>query len=196
MCANVDFWGQNNRNGKGFFFEPQSFIQTWLQGCCRLLGLPHTSGPLCSTQALFLVYIRLFFDGFFFIWLFMYIYISETLRSGFGSIICVCKSKLLIYDSLIRILAFGNGVCFFFSQVSYLFTKFWFCLLLRSMGSWFLEMGLVCFCHSYDIYLPSFIYLFIIIKLLLRSMGTWIWALIYQYIFCVCVCENCTFKFL
>lgn len=127
---------------------------------------------------------------------YVYIYISETLRSGFGSIICVCKSKLLIYDSLIRILAFGNGVCFFFSQVSYLFTKFWFCLLLRSMGSWFLEMGLVCFCHSYDIYLPSFIYLFIIIKLLLRSMGTWIWALIYQYIFSVCVCENCTFKFL
>ena len=61
-----------------FFFFFKSFIQTWLQGCCRLQGLPHTSGPLCSTQALLLVYIKLFFDGLFFIWLFMYILIRNA----------------------------------------------------------------------------------------------------------------------
>ena len=80
---------------------------------------------------------------------------------------------------------------FFKSLVPYLLTKLWFLLLLRSMGSWFLEIGFVCFCHWYHIY--RVFYFILYIKLLLRSIASWILAFIYQYIISVCVWKLCFF---
>ena len=94
---------------------------------------------------------------FFFFW---YILIRKTKMWIWISHLYVSWLKWLIYDSLIRILVFGTGIWLFLSLVSYLFSKFLFLLLLRLMGSWFLEMGFVCFWHSYHIYQVYFYFYF------------------------------------
>ena len=76
---------------------------------------------------------------------YMYILIRKIKMWIWISHLYVNWLKSLIYDSLIKILVFGNGFWLFLSLVSYLFSKFWFLLLLRLMGSWFLKMGACLF---------------------------------------------------
>ena len=66
---------------------------------------------------------------------YMYISMRKTEMWIWISYLCVSWLKWLIYDSSIRILVSGNGVCLILSLGSYLFSKFWFLLQLRSMGS-------------------------------------------------------------
>ena len=88
-----------------------------------------------------------------------FIYQSERLRCGFGSLIYIFV--LVAWNGWSMILWSGywflEMVFFFFfrsSLASYLFTKFWFLLVLRSVGSW-------------------------------------IWVFIYQYIVSLCEVSSC-----
>ena len=180
----LTFEERETEKARLFSFWVQSFIQT------RLQGLPHASGSLCFTDALLLVYIRLCFYGLFFFFL-LYVYVNQN---DWGVDLNLSIYVCLGWNDWFMILWSEYGFFFFFffkSLVPYLLTKLWFLLLLRSMGSWFLEIGFVCFCHWYHIY--RVFYFILYIKLLLRSIASWILAFIYQYIISVCVWKLCFF---
>ena len=112
---------------------------------------------------------------------------SEWLRCGFESLhLCVSWLKWLIYDSLIRIFVF------------FFFLSHWYHIYLPYFGfyySWdqwvldFWKLGLSVFVIG--IIYTKFFILFLYIKLLLRSVASWILAFIYQYIISLCVWKLC-----
>ena len=129
-----------------FGFWVQSFIQTWLQ------GLPHTSGSLCSTEALLLVFIKLCFDGLFFICL-LYVYINEKDWDMDLDLLFMCQLVEMVdlwffYQNIgfwkWGLFDFVIGIIFIFQVLVFITAKI--------NGFLIFGNGVFCFCRWYRIY--------------------------------------------
>ena len=143
---------------------------------------------VCSTEALLLVFIKLCFDGLFFICL-LYVYINEKDWDVDLDLLFMCQLVEMVdlwffYQNIgfwkWGLFDFVIGIIFIFQVLVFITAEI--------NGFLIFGNGVFCFCRWYRIYQVFFYKNIFIIKLLLRPMGSWMLAFIYQYTICVCVC--------
>ena len=176
MCV-LTFEERDTEKARFFSFWVRSFILTWLQ------GLPHASGSLCFTDALLLVYIRLCIYGLFF---FCLLYVSVN-QNDWDVDLNLSIYVLVGWNDWSMIL--WSEYCFFFFFFKSLVPYFGF---YYSWDQWVLDFWkLGLFVFVIGIIYTKFFILFLYIKLLLRSIASWILAFVYQYIISLCVWKLC-----